>query len=95
MVAESVVPRVERDGAPVFADVLAADLDWVRAEFDEIVSANFLEPPVPSGTAGSPRQPGVRRPRQDGTRSGRAGALSPRVRNAPAADRTPRTPRRR
>ena len=53
MVAESVVPRVERDGAPVFADVLAADLDWVRAEFDEIVSANFLEPPLRP----RPRQP--------------------------------------
>lgn len=47
MVAESVVPHVERDGVPVFADVLAADPDWVRAEFDEIVTANFLESSVP------------------------------------------------
>lgn len=47
MVGESVVPQVERGGVPMFADVVAADLDWVRAEFDEIVSANFLESAPP------------------------------------------------
>jgi hypothetical protein len=47
MVAESVVPHVERGSAQAFTDVVAADLDWVRAEFDEIVAANFLEPAPP------------------------------------------------
>ncbi|MET8763112.1 hypothetical protein [Lentzea sp. NPDC004782] len=58
MVGESVVPHVERGGAPVFADVVAADLDWVRAEFDEIVAANFLDSSAPPLR----RQP--RRPRE-------------------------------
>jgi hypothetical protein len=47
MVGESAVPHVERGGEPLFADVVAADLDWVRTEFDEIVAANFLEWSVP------------------------------------------------
>lgn len=47
MSGENVVPHVERGGVPVFADVVAADLGWVRAEFDEIVAANFPESPVP------------------------------------------------
>jgi hypothetical protein len=45
MVGESVFPHVER--VPVFADVVAADPDWVRAEFDEIVAANFPESAPP------------------------------------------------
>lgn len=62
MVGESVVPHVERGGVPVFADVVAADLDWVRAEFDEIVAANFLEsaPPLrrhPRHPCERPRHP--------------------------------------
>ena len=49
MVGENGVPHVERGGGPVFADVVAADPDRVRAEFDEIVAANFLGTgPVPT-----------------------------------------------
>lgn len=50
MADESVVPYVHSGGGSVsgtgprvFADVVAADLDWVRAEFDAIVAANFAD----------------------------------------------------
>lgn len=90
MVAESVVPHVERDGVPVFVDVVAADLDWVRAEFDEIVAANFLEPipPLRRHPRKHPRHPAppTRMPVPTGRESG---DLARTARRASARERSP------
>jgi hypothetical protein len=36
-----------RDVDMAFADLICHDPQWLAAEFDELVSANFSEPPVP------------------------------------------------
>ncbi|GGU23365.1 hypothetical protein GCM10010178_14370 [Lentzea flava] len=91
MVGESVVPHVDRGGAPVFADVVAADLDWVRAEFDAIVAANFLEsaPPPRRHPREHPRHPappiGMTGPsgRESGDLAGTARRVGARERSPP------------
>ncbi|WP_407656907.1 hypothetical protein [Lentzea atacamensis] len=96
MVGESVVPHVERGGVPMFADVVAADLDWVRAEFDEIVTANFLEssPPLrrhPRHPREHPRHPAP--PIRMATPSGReSGDLARTARRVGARERSPPRP---
>lgn len=97
MVSDNVVPHVDRGGAPAFADVVTADLDWVRAEFDEIVAANFRESPVPP----LPRQPRFprerpRRPappvRTTAPSGGTAGDLARTARRVGARERSPPRP---
>ncbi|GAB2864288.1 hypothetical protein [Lentzea nigeriaca] len=97
MVGENVVPHVDRGGVPVFADVVAADLDWVRAEFDAIVAANFLEsssaPPLrrhPRHPRKHPRHPA---PIPTATPSGReSGDLAGTARRVGARERSPPRP---
>ena len=36
-----------RDAGMAFADMICHDPQWLAAEFDELVSANFSEPPAP------------------------------------------------
>jgi hypothetical protein len=45
-----------RDVDMAFADLICHDPQWLAAEFDELVSANFSEPPVPRPPA-PPRVP--------------------------------------
>jgi hypothetical protein len=45
-----------RDVDLAFADMICHDPQWLAAEFDELVSANFSEPPVPRPPA-PPRVP--------------------------------------
>lgn len=41
-----------------FADVICADADWLRAEFEAIVAANFgVLPPSPPGPRSAPVSP--------------------------------------
>jgi hypothetical protein len=97
MVGEKVVPDLERDGVPVFADVVAADLDWVRAEFDEIVTANFLESALPARR--HPRHPRERprhpaAPIRMAAPSGReSGDLARTARRVGARERSPPRPK--
>ena len=51
-----------RDVDTAFADMICHDPQWLAAEFDELVSANFSEPPVPRPPA-PPRIPPRRVPR--------------------------------
>jgi hypothetical protein len=51
-----------------FADVICADPQWLREEFDELISASFSQPPAPPRPAppqvppcGGPRRPPSRR----------------------------------
>ncbi|GLZ27888.1 hypothetical protein Lesp02_00780 [Lentzea sp. NBRC 105346] len=94
MVGESVVPHVEHGGEPMFADVVAADLDWVRAEFDEIMAANFLEsfvPPPRRHPRERPRHPAS--PTERATSSGReSGDLARTARRVGARERSPPRP---
>jgi hypothetical protein len=76
--------------APVFADVVAADLDWVRAEFDAIVAANFLESSVPPPRP-HPRHPAP--PAGTTTPPGReSGDLARTARRVGARERSPPRP---
>jgi hypothetical protein len=70
-----------RDVDTAFADLICHDPQWLAAEFDELVSANFSEPPVP-------RPP---RPRGRDT----AGSARLRRLSRPAAGLPPRAPDRR
>ena len=45
-----------RDAGMAFADMICHDPQWLAAEFDELVSANFSEPPIPRPPA-PPRVP--------------------------------------
>src|SRR4051794_352276 len=58
-----------------FAELVLADPEWVRAEFDALVAANFGPPPRPVPPARRPR----RRPRAREVRGGApVSACSPR-----------------
>jgi hypothetical protein len=48
-----------------FADVICADPEWLRAEFDALISASFGEPPAPPPAA-PPRLPPDRGARYPG-----------------------------
>ena len=45
-----------RDVDTAFADVICADPQWLREEFDELISASFGQPPAPPRPA-PPRVP--------------------------------------
>ena len=45
-----------RDAGMAFADMICHDPQWLAAEFDELVAANFSEPPAPRPPA-PPRVP--------------------------------------
>jgi hypothetical protein len=53
---------VTREAATTFADVICADPQWVREEFDALISASFGQPPAPPPPA-PPRVPPKRGPR--------------------------------
>jgi hypothetical protein len=50
-------PSAPESVAKRFAELVCADADWLRAEFDAIVAANF-----PAGELPAPRVPRGRRP---------------------------------
>ncbi len=52
-----------READAAFADLICADPQWLRAEFDALISASFGEPPAPPPPA-PPRVPP--RPRTPG-----------------------------
>jgi hypothetical protein len=99
-----------RDVGMAFADMICHDPQWLAAEFDELVSANFSEPPVPRPPA-PPRVPpchvpGTQLPRRRPTPAWRAPPSRPRGRDTagsarlrrlsrPAAGLPPRAPDRR
>ena len=45
-----------READAAFADLICADPQWLRAEFDALISASFSEPPAPPRPA-PPRVP--------------------------------------
>lgn len=45
-----------------FADLICADPEWVRAEFDALIDAAFGDPPVGPAPPAPPRVPAGRRP---------------------------------
>jgi hypothetical protein len=45
-----------READAAFADLICADPQWLREEFDALISASFNEPPVPPPPA-PPRVP--------------------------------------
>jgi hypothetical protein len=45
-----------------FADLTCADPEWLRDEFDALVSASFGQPPAPPPGRTAPVSPGRRRP---------------------------------
>jgi hypothetical protein len=54
-------PEWDRGFDEAFTDLVAADPDWVREEFDALIGANFNEPPEPPSPpappAGQPASP--------------------------------------
>ena len=90
-----------RDACLAFADMICHDPQWLAAEFDELVSANFSEPPVPRPPAPPkvPPCPGTPPPSLDLSQSrlrsparpaGRATAGSAHPRARSSAGRRPR-----
>jgi hypothetical protein len=49
-----------READAAFADMICADPQWLRAEFDALISASFGQPPVPPPAP--PSVPPHRRP---------------------------------
>ena len=99
-----------RDVDTAFADLICHDPQWLAAEFDELVSANFSEPPyrVRPRHPASPRamSPGTQLPRRRPAPAWRAPPSRPRGRDTagsarlrrlsrPAAGLPPRAPDRR
>src|ERR1700722_2131240 len=54
------VPTRETDAT--FADLICADQQWLREEFDALISASFGEPPAPPRSAPPPVPPRPARP---------------------------------
>ena len=50
-----------RESNAVFADLICGDPQWLRAEFDALISASFSEPPAPPPPAPPrvPPRPGI------------------------------------
>jgi hypothetical protein len=83
----------ERD---TFLAVVYADADWLRAEFDAIVEANWDEPPARPGPSGRP-VPGPARPdsprrRARPLRRGRPVGPTPARERSPPVVRAPWSP---
>jgi hypothetical protein len=83
------VPTRETD--PTFADVICADPQWVREEFDALMSACFGEPPVPPLPAPPrvPSRPGHPSPPPGRPAPGLGAATFPAVGPARGRQRSP------
>ena len=88
------MPVVEADAR--FADLICEDPQWLRAEFDALISASFGEPPAPPPPAPSrvPPRPGSPCPPSRRLRPGPAVTDAPVARPARRRQRSPPGPRR-
>jgi hypothetical protein len=68
-----------READAAFADLICADPQWLRDEFDALISASFGEPPAPPSAAPPrvPPRPGIPRPPSRHPAPGPAGIPSP------------------
>ena len=68
-----------REAGAAFADLICDDPQWLDAEFDALISANFSEPPVPPPPAPPrvPPRPGIPYPSSRRSSPGPFGLASP------------------
>ena len=68
-----------READAAFAELICADPQWVRAEFDALISASFGEPPAPPRPAPPrvPPRPGIPAPPSRRPAPGPAAVTSP------------------